>query len=71
MHCRQYIEKKAYHADENWHLFLFQAIITGYEYDVLNVGSIQTQFVKLVDKKIMESYYNTTLHPLVNLYCLP
>ena len=71
MHCQHYVGKKAYHAGENWHFLKFQAIITEYEHDVLNVGSIQTHFVKLVDKKFPESYYNTALQPLVNMYCLP
>lgn len=59
--------EKAYHAGEHWHFLKFQAVITGYEHDILNVDSIQT----LVDKTIPESYCVTTLQPLVNMYCLP
>lgn len=36
-------------------MFWFQAIITGYTYVVLNVDSIQTHLMKLVNQKFRES----------------
>lgn len=81
--CMNYFEKMfhfamlaiykeiAYHAGVNWLFFSFRAIITGYDYDVVNVGLIQTHFVKLVDKNFPKNYHNTALQPLVNVHCLP